>query len=491
MIGSKIFPEQVILSEMLALYLEREYGLEVERNLNLGGSKVAFDALVKGDIDIYPEYTGTGYILILGRKELLNADETYKIVSREFEKKYNILWSEPIGFNNTFSIAIRKKDPLLKEVERISELKGKVGEIKLAAPHEFFEREDGYEGFKKLYALNFDSNNVSSMNPGLMYSALRDSQVDIIVSDSTDGRIKAYNLKIIEDDKNFFPPYYAAWLHRKDLIQRHPELKKALKVFSGLIDEKEMIKLNNKVAAQQIEPRTVALNFLINKGLIEGELQKESENKSFFSYAFSRKDYLLKITKEHLTLSFGSLFFALLFSLPTGIYLTRLPRLQSSVFSVINTVQTIPSLALLGFLIPFLGIGFKPAILALFLYSLLPLVRNTYTGIKSVDSKYIEASKGLGLSQMQILFKVELPLALPVILAGIRTASVIVIGTATLAALVGAGGYGDPIFRGVSTVNSYLILMGAIPSAILAVATDKILGWLEKKIVSPGLLMDS
>ena len=178
---------------------------------------------------------------------------------------------------------------------------------------------------------------------------------------------------------------------------------------------------------------------------------------------------------------------ALLVSIPTGVALTRFPKLSKLVFPIINTVQTIPSLALLGFLIPLMGIGYLPAVIALFLYSLLPLIRNTYSGIEGVNSNYIEASRGLGLTPMQILFKVEIPLAMPIILAGVRTASVIVIGTATLAALVGAGGLGEPIFRGVATVNGNLILLGAIPSAILAIVVDKFWEVLEKKLVSPGI----
>ena len=170
--------------------------------------------------------------------------------------------------------------------------------------------------------------------------------------------------------------------------------------------------------------------------------------------------------------------------------MTRFNGLAKVLFPIVNTVQTIPSLALLGFLVPFLGIGFTPAVFALFLYSLLPLVRNTFEGIKSIDEKYIEVSKGIGLTPWQVLTKVEIPLALPIIIAGLKTASVIVVGTATLAALVGAGGLGDPIFRGVATVNSNLIFLGAIPSAGLAILMDKLISLLEGVLVSPGLRLN-
>jgi len=486
-LASKSFSESIILSEMLAIVLEENYDYKIKRQNNLGGTKVVFDALKVGDVDLYPDYTGTGYIMILKESGESDPNVVYDIVSKRFEKEFGITWSPSIGFNNTYALAVRADDERFKNISKISQIKKLSAELRMAAAHESLERKDGYLAFKSFYDLNFNNNNVKGMDAGLMYSAIRDKQTDIIMSYSTDGRIGAYKLKLLEDDKNFFPPYYASFLVKTKTLKKHPALIEVFDTFDHLINEQEMIEMNDLVDRAKQEPKLVARNFLIKKGIIQGELSKFQSQKGFFKYALSKKRYLFKIMKEHLILSFGALFIALLISIPTGVLLTRYHKLARYVFPIINTIQTIPSLALLGFLIPILGIGFAPAIIALFLYSLLPLIRNTYSGIDGVDANYIEASKGIGLTPMQILLKVEIPLAMPIILAGIRTATVIVIGTATLAALVGAGGLGDPIFRGVATVNSDLILLGALPSALLAIVADKFWEFLEKRLVSPGI----
>jgi osmoprotectant transport system permease protein len=200
-----------------------------------------------------------------------------------------------------------------------------------------------------------------------------------------------------------------------------------------------------------------------------------------------RKDDIVQATWQHLELSFIAVIIAILIAVPTGIILTRYQRLASPIIGFASLFQTIPSLALLGFMIPLLGIGWTPAIVALTIYGLLPILRNTYTGIMNVDKSMIEAGVGMGMTNLQVLFKVELPLALSVIMAGIRTATVMIIGVATLSALIGAGGLGDLIFRGISTVSTDLILAGAIPAALLALVFDTLLEWLEKMVTPKGI----
>ena len=491
-IGSKIFSESIILGEMLSILLEENHSLPVEKKLALGGTQVAFSALESGGIDVYPEYTGTGHVVILKKKEReTNPEKVYQIVRDEFEKKWGIIWSAPLGFNNTYAVAVRASDPQFRDIKTISQLKGKLRNVKYAAAYEFMAREDGHDQMVKSYGLNFSPENVISMEAGLMYSAVKEEQVDMIVSYSTDGRIGAYDLRLLEDDNNFFPPYHAAFITRGNTLKKYPKLELAIQALEGQINELEMTKMNDLVDRLNESPHTVAKNFLITKGLIKGVVSTTQTDLGFLNYFLSEKDYLLKILREHLVLSFGSLILAFFLSLPVGIMLTRYQSMGKVVFPIINTIQTIPSLALLGFLIPVVGIGTVPALLALFLYSLLPLVRNTYTGILSVDKTYIDASRGIGLTGWQILFKVEIPLALPIIIAGVRTATAIVIGTATLAALVGAGGLGDPIFRGISTVNSDLILLGAIPAALLVVVVDKLIGISENLLVSEGLRLQN
>lgn len=207
----------------------------------------------------------------------------------------------------------------------------------------------------------------------------------------------------------------------------------------------------------------------------------------FFYFASSRSEQIIKATFEHLGLSLVAMLLAVAVAVPLGIILTKHEKLARPIIGIANVFQTIPSLALLGFMIPILGIGSKPAIVALFLYSLLPILRNTFTGIKGVDSSLIEAGYGMGMTKNQVLFMVELPLALSVIMAGIRTATVINIGTAALAAMVGGGGLGRLIFTGLSMVNNNMILAGAIPCAILALLVDYILGLLENAVTPRGL----
>lgn len=488
-IGSKTFSEQLILGEMLALILEEKYDLKVIRKFNLGGTQVVFDALKRDDIQIYPEYTGTGYITILKRKKILTPKETYSIVQSEFKKRFNIIWSPPLGFNNTYAFTVRNDDPRFKDVSKISELSHKMKNISIAIPHEFMEREDGFPNFTKTYSLNFDSSNIYTMDSGLTYKSIINKQVDSIISYSTDGRIHGYNLKVLEDDKLFFPPYFVSFIVQEKTLQKWPAISRAFQLLKNQITDKEMTELNHQVDLAKEEPQKVAYDFLLKKKIIKkiDRLEKTRSSDSLLTFFYEKRSYLGKLIKEHLILSFGALFMAMLIAIPTGILLTRYKKFSVPIFALINTFQTIPSIALLGFLVPLVGIGIKPAMTALFLYSLLPLVQNTYTGIKNINPIYIDISKGLGLTNWQILKHVEIPLAMPIILAGIRTSTVIVIGTATLAALVGGGGLGDPIFRGTSTLHPHLILLGAIPSALLAILADKILSFSELFLVSKGL----
>ncbi len=207
----------------------------------------------------------------------------------------------------------------------------------------------------------------------------------------------------------------------------------------------------------------------------------------FWELFLERKSEVWTATLEHLDLTLTAVVLAVIFAVPLGIYISREKKVSGSVLGVTSVIQTIPSLALLGFMLTLLGIGAKPAIVALFLYCLLPILRNTFTALNEVDPALKEAAKGMGMSSMQALVKVELPLSLPVIMAGIRTAAVITVGIATLCALIGAGGLGKFIFRGIALNNSGLILLGVIPSAVLALIIDFVLGRVERVLVPKGL----
>ena len=251
-----------------------------------------------------------------------------------------------------------------------------------------------------------------------------------------------------------------------------------------------MIFLNSQVDQLKYDSNLVVRNFLIQKNILKDDNIENLKDESWLSYYISKKDYFFKIFYEHLWLIFVALFFALFTAIPISLWASYNVRVEKTVFFIVNTLQTVPSLALLAILIPILGIGFFPAVVALFVYSLLPIIRNTFEGIKNIDRIFIEAGAGIGLNSWQILRYIQIPLALPTVLAGVRTSAVIVVGTATLAAFIGAGGLGDPIFRGIATLNSKLIFLGAIPACLLAIVIDRLLAFLETLIIPKGLKLE-
>lgn len=212
---------------------------------------------------------------------------------------------------------------------------------------------------------------------------------------------------------------------------------------------------------------------------------------SFLEFLSYRYDEILTLTVQHLQITAVSISLAILIGVPIGIFITRYQKTAGTILGVANVFQTLPSLALFGLMIPILGIGYKPSVFVLFLYALLPIIKNTYIGISSLDPAIIDAGRGMGMKNNEILRRIELPLALPVIMGGIRISTVINIGTATLASLIGAGGLGDLIFKGISMNNTYLILAGAIPTALLAITIDYLMGLLEKRLVPKGISTSS
>lgn len=484
-VGSKNFSEQFILGEILAQTIEAKTSLKVERKFNLGGTQMVVSALRNKGIDIYPEYTGTALLTLLKEPVSTNPEATYAKAQTLLAKRFGLVQGEPFGFQNVYAVAVRQSDPRMDGIENNSDFARLVNQenLSMAMVHEFLDRPDGLRHFKEVYNLALPSSHIVGMDPGLIYTAIHTRQVDSIMAYSTDGRIKAFNLKLLADDQHAFPPYEGVPLTRLDVLKKHPELKAVFASLSHLISDDEMIKMNYEVDYEGYLPRNVARNFLIEKGVIEGEINRQRQPEhNFFKVLWNKREYVGKLLGQHLMLTTTALALALVISLPLGIVLTRAKYLDGPVFAFINLLQTIPSLALLGFLIPVMGIGFKPAITALLLYALLPLVRNTYIGIREVDPSLIEACRGMGLTDFQILKKVELPLAVPTIMAGVRTSMVILVGTATLVALIGAGGLGDPIFRGISSVNSNTILLGAVPAAALAITLDQLLHFVENRL---------
>ncbi len=482
-VGSKNFSESRLLGEIMAQLIEAETDLRVERKVNIGGTSLVFAALQEGDIDLFAEYTGTGWSVVLER-ELDDAEplRTYLEVDREYRRRFGAEWLLPFGFDNSYAVALRQDRAEELGIERISELSAHAGELVAAWSHEFLDRLDGAPGLAAHYGLEFGE--VRGLEHGVAYEAIRSGRADLTDAYSTDGKLLRLPLRVLEDDRGFFPPYQCAPVIRSQALEEHPELEEVLGALAFRISDQRMQELNYAVDQEGRAFADVAKEFLVQEGLIGGRAEKgESRHEgSFLGFLLGRMPEILGHTWRHLQLAGSAVLLAIALAVPTGILLTRKRALARPVLAAAGILQTVPSLALLVFMIPLLGLGAPAAVAALFLYALLPIVRNTYTGIREVTPDVIEVAVGMGLTGGQILRRIELPLAIRTIMAGVRTAAVIAVGGATLAAFVGAGGLGDPIVTGLQLADTRLILSGAIPAAILAVGVDALLGWVEGRL---------
>jgi len=266
-IGTKNFTEQLILGELMAQLIENRTPLVVERTFNLGGTMICHQALIKGEIDLYAEYTGTALTTILKQeKRIADPDSAYKVVAAAYEKDFACQWLAPFGFNNTFTITVRRGAAQAKGWRTISDLKNAAAELQAGFTAEFAERPDGYPGLEKAYGFAFGK--VSDLDPGLMYQAIADERVDVICAFATDGRIPAYELLPLKDDRQFFPPYYAAPVVRQAVLQRHPALRQALAPLAGALADTTMQRLNFEVDEKGREPAQIARTFLLSQGLL-------------------------------------------------------------------------------------------------------------------------------------------------------------------------------------------------------------------------------
>ncbi len=489
-IGSKGFTESRVLAEIMAQMIEAHTDLEVEQRSGLGGTKIVFAALRSGEIDIYPEYTGTGWTVMLKRTESLRSPlRAFLEVQREFEQQYRLRWLAPFGFSNSYALAMSLQKAKALKITRISDLLAHQDKLRAGVSHEFLQRGDGFPGLKAAYGLALGE--VNGMEHGLAYKAIRTGQIDIVDAYTTDGKLLVYDVRVLEDDRQAFPPYDAAPLVRVDTLESHPELATVLSRLAFRLDAAEMRRLNHEAEKRGGAFADVAREFLVSASLLDepAAAAPEPVQTGFPAYLWQHRQDIGKRVLEHLLLTALAVFLAIGVGVPLGITLTRHTSAAPAVLGAAGVVQTIPGLAMLAFMIPVpgLGLGMRSAVAALFLYALLPIVRNTFTGIREVDPDLTEAARAMGLTPHQILTRVELPLALRTVMAGIRTSTVITIGVATLAAFVGAGGLGDPIVTGLQLDDIFLILSGALPAAALAVVVDSGLGQLEKRLAPPGL----
>ncbi len=466
-VGSKKFTENVILGEIVS-QLAREKGLRARHRKELGGTIVLWNALLNGDIDVYPEYTGTLQREILQQYQLADLSRI-----REKLADFGIRASRPLGFNNTYALGMPENLAEHYAITKISDLRA-YPDLKFGFTNEFMDRADGWRGLRARYSLPQTS--VRGLDHDLAYRGIESGSIEVIDMYSTDAEIEYYSLRALEDDLSYFPQYDAVLLYREDLSNRAPSFFEDLELLEGCISESHMIAMNARAKLEGISEAKVAAAFI-----------RES-----FSIAttYSEKNFWGRLGRhgtDHLLLVAISLSAAILLAIPLGILAVKAPGAGKIILGAVGIIQTIPSLALLVFMIPLLGIGGPPAVVALFLYSLLPIVRNTYTGIRDIPVPILESASAMGLSPAARLRLVELPMASSTILAGIKTSAVINIGTATLGALIGAGGFGQPILTGIRLDNISLILEGAVPAALLALVVQGFFDFLEKFVVPKGL----
>ncbi len=452
-VGSKAFTESVILGEM-ATQLAVEVGLKATHVRELGGTRLLWDSLTSGAVDVYPEYTGTI------RQELFAGESlpTLEAIRRQLAES-NVLMSQPLGFNNTYAIGMKQDVAQRLGIKTISDLK-RHPDLRFGFSNEFLDRGDGWPSLKSAYGLQPAS--VTGMVHSFAYRALDNGSIDATDIYSTDANINQYGLYVLEDDLGHFPNYEAVFLYRQDLEDRAAEWLDALRQLAGAIDDQQMIRMNEAVEINRRSESKTSAEFL-----------NETFGLSIQAQETTLWTRLRKTTAEHLVLVLVSLSAAILVSVPLGIIAAKRPIVGQLIVGTAEIIQTIPGLALLVFMgVGFLWLGLPsigpfPVICALFLYSLLPIIRNTQTGIASIPTSLTESAEALGLSPWQRLWYTELPMASRLILAGIKTTAVINVGYAALGGLIGAGGYGQPIMTGLRLNDEWLMLEGALPAALL------------------------
>jgi osmoprotectant transport system permease protein len=466
-VASKAFTESVILGD-IATQLAQSDGQEVVHKRQLGGTRVVWDALLQGQVDAYPEYTGTLTNEIFAGQNLRDPESLRKALSAK-----GVEMTRSLGFSDSYALGMRGELADRLHVRSISDLRHHP-EIRFGFSNEFIDRGDGWPALRTAYGLPQEK--VTGLDHDLAYRALDKGSIDLTDLYSTDAEIAYSHLRVLEDDQHHFPDYQAVFLYRSDLGQRAPKLVAALHQLEGRIPQPDMIAMNEQAKIGKTPEAQVAGDFLARSLHISGTSAAPLEWHQILLWTF-----------EHLQLVAVSLAAAIVIAIPLGVLAASYPRAGQMILGAVAAIYTIPSLALLVFMIPLLGIGWKPAVTALFLYSLLPIVRNTHAGLKGISPAVRESAAAMGLPPMARLRRVELPLALPSILAGIQTSAVLNVGTATLGALIGAGGYGQPILTGIRLDSTRLILEGAIPAAVMALMVQGAFELFGRLVIPRGM----
>jgi osmoprotectant transport system permease protein len=464
-VGSKRFTESYVLGEIARRALA-DAGVTVVHRQGLGGTIIVWGALKSQGIDVYPDYTGTiAQEILSGLRVAGPADMKRYLLSA------GVGMTGSLGFNNTYALVVTRKLAGRLGLSAISDLR-RHPDLRVGLTHEFIDRKDGWKPLAARYGLSMT--HPRGLEHGLAYSALQRGEIDVTDAYSTDARIGTDDLVVLRDDLAFFPRYDAVFLFRADLDSRAVSVLTALE---GTIDEAAMIRMNAEAERTGDVRSAAALYF------------DEPSRRHTGIGTWTQAALIAGWTRRHLELVGLSLILAIAAGIPLGIRASRPGWGSRIILGTTGVIYTIPSLALLALLVPIpsFGISTRTVVVALFLYSLLPIVRNTAVGLEDIPLTIRESAAALGLSDRAQLFLVYLPMASRMILAGIKTSAVINVATATLAALIGAGGLGEPIFTGLSLNDDAAILRGAVPVALLALAVQALFGALDRWLIPRGL----
>jgi osmoprotectant transport system permease protein len=466
-IGSKRFTESYILAHVLADAAAPALPAPAEVREGLGNTAITFEALRSGSIDLYPEYAGTVSLEILKSAQPLPLAEMNRRLA-----PLGLGAAIPLGFNDGYALAMRADDAKRLGIRTLGDLARHPG-LKLGLSNEFIGRADGWPGLARAYSL---PQKPTGIDHGIAYDAIAAKQIDVMDIYTTDAKIGHLGLAVLGDDKGYFPRYDALVLYRLDVPRKFPEAWAALRKLEGRIDERAMIAMNAKAELDGQAFDRIARDFL--SGTAATQARRATLLQRIFGEDFAR------LTLQHLWLVAASVGAACIVGIPLGVLAFPHPRTRAAVLAAAGVLQTIPSIALLAILIGLLGmIGVIPALVALALYALLPIMRNCVTGLAQVPRGLRDAATALGMTKSQSMRSIQLPLAAPTILAGVRIATSISIGTATIAAFVGAGGYGERIVTGLALNDSQLLLAGAIPAAGLALVSELVFALGERAML--------
>ncbi|MBS0315552.1 MAG: ABC transporter permease subunit [Proteobacteria bacterium] len=475
-IGSKRFTESYILAQVLAQTAATQSAVPPQVEAGLGNTAIVYQALRSGAIDLYPEYTGTISLEILKNPKPMSMAELNRALA-----PLGLGVAIPLGFNDGYALAMRADEAERLGIRSLSDL-AKHPSLKFGLSNEFIGRADGWQGLAERYGF---TQKPTGLDHGLAYEALARKQIDVTDIYTTDAKIAQLGLRVLDDDRHYFPRYDAVVLYRLDVPTRFPKAWAALQTLAGSIAAQQMIAMNARAELQGVAFDVIARDFLASRAAGKTASSTTSgaspaaESRGFWAKLFGPD--LWRLTWQHLALVVVSVAVALLIGVPLAVFAFFRPRLRALVLGAAGLLQTVPSLALLAVLISLLGvIGAVPALIALMLYALLPIMRNTDAGLASVSPGLRLAGQALGMTRRQRLRLIELPLALPTLVAGVRVATSITIGTATIAAFIGAGGYGERIVTGLALNDNQLLLAGAIPAIVLALLSEVLFEFIER-----------